>query len=267
MKSKSSDMSSPTSPSKAAEKKYVCVQCGAPQKELFMQISGQVIGLATCGECGATVDPYVEYEWLLLFIDLLLHKRQVWHHLLVNRWPHDKRQFSLFFHCLRLTSAVIFLDACVHKILAGWTFAQLGDSKVLPFLFAEWFIYVILMMVVVHTFLYLQSGTSSTLGSSGGKTRIIAGFTLASAWKVGALPLLVWQPSDPTMQILSLQIFCLASQALALQAFLQPTIIQGNSILDKVPTGLPARGLLALLPLVTLRAFWRSRCIPELAWC
>jgi hypothetical protein len=41
-------------------------------------------------KCRSIADRYVEYESVLLFIDMMLHKTSVYRHLLVNRTPHSE---------------------------------------------------------------------------------------------------------------------------------------------------------------------------------
>ena len=124
-------------------KKYVCVECGHPSAALYekkgISESSRVIALNFCEKCGSIIDPYIEFDMLLIFIDLVLHRTQVWRHLLVNRWPHDSSQLSLLWQCLRLTNGVLFCDAVMHKLLNNWSFLELSQSSIIQFLLIEWF--------------------------------------------------------------------------------------------------------------------------------
>lgn len=64
----------------------VCVQCGRRAPHLYQRFGGETnIRLSVCGECGGVVDKYVEFEPMLLVIDLILHRREAYRHVLFNR--------------------------------------------------------------------------------------------------------------------------------------------------------------------------------------
>lgn len=82
-----------------------CVECGAAVLHLYKEYSKGNIRLSICEKCNATVDKYVEYEVVLILIDLLLHKPQAYRHILFNRKP------SLsFLLLLRLACIITLLD-------------------------------------------------------------------------------------------------------------------------------------------------------------
>ncbi|CBZ53353.1 Protein arv1, related [Neospora caninum Liverpool] len=68
----------------------VCVECSVPLSSTCRRFPPhfQNIRLTRCAACGKTADKYVEYEVLLIFIDLLLHKPQAYRHLIFNRLPY-----------------------------------------------------------------------------------------------------------------------------------------------------------------------------------
>ncbi|EPR64102.1 Arv1, related protein [Toxoplasma gondii GAB2-2007-GAL-DOM2] len=68
----------------------ICVECSVPLSSTCRRFPPhfQNIRLARCAACGKTADKYVEYEVLLIFIDLLLHKPQAYRHLIFNRLPY-----------------------------------------------------------------------------------------------------------------------------------------------------------------------------------
>ncbi|CAD5215917.1 unnamed protein product [Bursaphelenchus xylophilus] len=63
----------------------VCVHCGAEASDLYRNYGKNVIKLCECSECGKTVDPYIEYDRVLIFIDLLLQYTAAYRHLFVNQ--------------------------------------------------------------------------------------------------------------------------------------------------------------------------------------
>ncbi|KAJ2785707.1 sterol homeostasis protein [Coemansia javaensis] len=65
--------------------KQVCVECGSPVSALYAEYGAGHIRLTQCNECKSFADKYVEHDVVIMFIDMLLHKPQVYRHLLVNK--------------------------------------------------------------------------------------------------------------------------------------------------------------------------------------
>lgn len=61
-----------------------CVQCMTPADSLFIEYSHGHIKLTDCPNCNQTVDKYVEYDNVLIFIDLLLLKPECYRHMVYN---------------------------------------------------------------------------------------------------------------------------------------------------------------------------------------
>lgn len=69
----------------------ICIECRHPVRTLWTQYSGagdpssgHNIRLTVCKNCGRFCDKYVEHDFVVLFIDLVLIKPQVYRHLLHN---------------------------------------------------------------------------------------------------------------------------------------------------------------------------------------
>ena len=63
----------------------VCVECGEPATVLReVRASSTSIRLSRCGSCGQIADKYVEFDTLLVLLDMLLHRTSVYRHLLCN---------------------------------------------------------------------------------------------------------------------------------------------------------------------------------------
>ncbi|KAH6909236.1 Arv1-like family-domain-containing protein [Coprinopsis sp. MPI-PUGE-AT-0042] len=70
----------------------ICITCTTPAPYLYTTYeSAHNLRLEECGNCKAFVDPYVEFDHLTLFIDLILLKRGVFRHLLYNRGAEPRR--------------------------------------------------------------------------------------------------------------------------------------------------------------------------------
>ncbi|RMX66320.1 hypothetical protein KXD40_006372 [Peronospora effusa] len=99
----------------------VCVECGASVSELVHDYGKGNLRIAICNACNAVADKYVEYETILLFLEILLLKPQVYRHVLYNLpVPVSSRT------TLKLFVIVVMLDMNVKAYLvdrdAGVTF-------------------------------------------------------------------------------------------------------------------------------------------------
>ncbi|KAG6017734.1 hypothetical protein E4U54_004265 [Claviceps lovelessii] len=97
---KVSDISQPPR-SGCADQMPICIECRYPVKTLWTQYSGTSdkssghnIRLTVCRNCGRFCDKYVEHDFVVLFIDLVLIKPQVYRHLLHNTLMRDGDRFD-----------------------------------------------------------------------------------------------------------------------------------------------------------------------------
>ncbi|KZL79109.1 arv1-like family protein, partial [Colletotrichum incanum] len=79
----------------------ICIECRHPVKTLWTKYSnaddkssGHNIRLTVCRNCGHFCDKYVEHDFVVLFIDLVLIKPQVYRHLLHNTLMKDDDRFD-----------------------------------------------------------------------------------------------------------------------------------------------------------------------------
>ena len=84
--------------------------------------------------CKKIADKYVEYELVLIVIDLILHKPQVYRHILFNRTPFVKNWFDVcFFWCnvmmqttlLQFTLFFLFFDSYLKWFI--WSKLEVQD--------------------------------------------------------------------------------------------------------------------------------------------
>ena len=64
---------------------FVCVECGATNEHLCEQISRSVLKLSQCTQCDSVVDKYIEFDGVLVLLDMLLLKTNVYRHIVFNR--------------------------------------------------------------------------------------------------------------------------------------------------------------------------------------
>eukprot|EP00124_Ichthyophonus_hoferi_P002504 Ihof_evm4s173 gene=Ihof_evmTU4s173 len=86
-----------------------CVECGSPVKDLYKEYSNNNIRLTHCTNCGKVADKYIEYEYLIIVIDMLLHKPEVYRHLLFNCLP--STHSNIKYRIIKLGFVCILCDA------------------------------------------------------------------------------------------------------------------------------------------------------------
>ncbi|KAK3688484.1 Arv1-like family-domain-containing protein [Podospora appendiculata] len=77
----------------------ICIECRHPVKTLWREgagdkSTGHNIRLTVCKNCGRFCDKYVEHDFVVIFIDLVLIKPQVYRHLLHNTLMKDEDKFA-----------------------------------------------------------------------------------------------------------------------------------------------------------------------------
>ncbi|KAL4939510.1 hypothetical protein BDV06DRAFT_230950 [Aspergillus oleicola] len=79
----------------------ICIECSYPVSHLYSAYSraddrslGKGVRLTQCPRCKRFADKYVEYDFVVIFIDLVLIKPQVYRHLLFNRLESDDHKFD-----------------------------------------------------------------------------------------------------------------------------------------------------------------------------
>lgn len=63
---------------------YICINCCHPSSSLFLKYSDNGIRLTPCSNCGRAVDAYIEYDIVLVIIDLMLQYIEAYRHFLMN---------------------------------------------------------------------------------------------------------------------------------------------------------------------------------------
>ncbi|KAK7562997.1 Arv1-like family-domain-containing protein [Phyllosticta paracitricarpa] len=80
----------------------ICIECRYPLRTLYTTYSkaddrslGKGVRLTQCPRCKRFGDKYVEHDFVVLFIDLVLIKPQVYRHLLFNRLGREDDRFDV----------------------------------------------------------------------------------------------------------------------------------------------------------------------------
>jgi hypothetical protein len=113
----------------------VCVECLYRENDsLYKKYSEGNLRLTRCRRCGDFVDRYVEYDNVLIVLDLVLHKNPAYRHLLFNDKKfalHNRNTNQLnkpaLYLLLRISFLLIFLDTWT-KVIAIKTTASTTTS-------------------------------------------------------------------------------------------------------------------------------------------
>ncbi|EFW15198.1 sterol homeostasis protein [Coccidioides posadasii str. Silveira] len=111
----------------------ICIECCYPVSHLYTSYSkaddralGKGVRLTQCPRCRRFADKYVEHDFVVLFIDLVLIKPQVYRHLLFNRLGRDDDKFDR--SIIRLGILILLFDVYI-----AWArierSAAIGNSK------------------------------------------------------------------------------------------------------------------------------------------
>lgn len=209
---------------------YVCVHCGFPTCDLYQQV-GQEIRLRECKSCGQNVDHYIEFEVLLVFIDLQLFREEVYRHILHNRFATDswrlrREAWKFLFICLMLDSHAHWLFSRCGQMppsVAGgadglailqWLQQRDGVGSALLLGFCDTAAY---LLTISSAILWVQRGGDGLRPSPSGGDVVVA-LSVASFGKLYALLALVWGGDQRWHMQLAVSLFVAASNVVGVKA-------------------------------------------------
>ena len=128
------------------QQKCVCVECGARTNDALYVGNSSNIRLTRCRTCDALLDRYVEYDPVLVVVDLILHKSEVYRHLIFNRhefspWgASDSRSLRSMrsFRGLRSNIAVFFFLMVLFDAHTKWRIDVVTERQAVR-KFGPWF--------------------------------------------------------------------------------------------------------------------------------
>ncbi|KAB8067554.1 Arv1-like family-domain-containing protein [Aspergillus leporis] len=133
----------------------ICIECSYPVSHLYSTYSraddhslGKGVRLTQCPRCQRFADKYVEYDFVVIFIDLVLIKPQVYRHLLFNRLGGDNNQFDR--SIIRLGVLLLLFD-----VYLTWARIEKSPSLATTFLSCA--------PIVVQYFFFLSLNALATL--------------------------------------------------------------------------------------------------------
>ncbi|KAK8223679.1 Arv1-like family-domain-containing protein [Phyllosticta capitalensis] len=120
----------------------ICIECRYPLRTLYTTYSkaddralGKGVRLTQCPRCKRFGDKYVEHDFVVLFIDLVLIKPQVYRHLLFNRLGREDDRFDVSFLSLHLSHNVAQTDT---QLRAQPSIIRLGILLLLFDVYLTW---------------------------------------------------------------------------------------------------------------------------------
>ncbi|XP_055926034.1 protein ARV1-like isoform X1 [Argiope bruennichi] len=176
----------------------VCVHCGANNSSIYKQFSNEIIKLTKCEKCDNFVDEYVETEYSIIVIDMLLLRKEALRHVLFNSnlkvaW----KLIVLYILCdayEKMASQKHFWnksyksDIFINELELNFYFMCIKS-------FLEYFIFATLTVVILY---HSQEKGAKRFSSK----NLFNSIVLASYGKLFMLPVLVWSKDDEYCEIL-----------------------------------------------------------------
>nr|ACI49149.1 hypothetical protein Cbre_JD20.004 [Caenorhabditis brenneri] len=207
-------------PSVSREKEeFACVNCQAAASTTYKKYSEDVIRLTECEKCHELVDKYIEYDVVLVVIDLMLQYVQAYRHLLLNvKIERPERLFVIFW--LSHAAEVWMRDK------TGAQFGQVADQ--------EWMFYRCLLLSAVEICSFVVTILLFSLWKKKETTQstwqIIGSTLLGYYGNVAVVISFIFNLSHETSYQVVMQIFLLVSHV-QVQRVLFPTVSSTDNII------------------------------------
>eukprot|EP00257_Ricinus_communis_P014591 XP_015572297.1 protein arv1 homolog isoform X3 [Ricinus communis] len=195
---------------------YRCVECGFGVKSLYVQYSPGNIRLMKCENCKAVADEYIECEFMIMLIDLILHKPKAYRHLLYN----VLNQETVNLEGLIWKSAISFLllDAYrsillqrnVEEQVSSLSFPSLfwRSQKIFMDVFLGNLTFLCVFLLATRILLKASVRVSRTRG-------LLPAILVSSYFKIFLIAMMVWE--FPSSVIFIIDLFVLSSNIVALK--------------------------------------------------
>jgi len=209
----------------------ICVECGHVIKHTYRLISKGNIRLTRCNHCELLADKYVEFDMVIIAIDLVLHKPQVYRHLIFNRMkPYE---WGVAPGVLWLGVLVLFFDSYVKWADASGGFESLNVAENL--LCAEcgcgwqWLYQAAIELAGFLAGVVLGVSIQPAL-NGGALNYLVMSIVLSSFGKLFHGLAMIWDYSEQRQSFgTCIEAFVLASNVVALRVYLESTV--GNVLL------------------------------------
>eukprot|EP00474_Spongospora_subterranea_P006509 CRZ06967.1 hypothetical protein [Spongospora subterranea] len=202
----------------------ICVECAADVVDVYKEFSTGNARLTRCGSCKKAADKYVEFETMLIILDLILHKIQVYRHILFNVFPNMDEGLTRI--VLKMIPGIIFFDTYLrwHRI---HSLSILKYSLILPYnayislFWASTFELIAFVGGVIIAARILTTGSLNYL-------HLIVSVIISSFGKLFIVLMMIWDCNAHYGPIIN--IFVLSSNITALRVSLGTTSIKATAI-------------------------------------
>ena len=97
----------------------VCISCGNSVSALTRSYGKGNVQLIKCNKCGEFADKYIENEFIIIFLDMLLQKPAVYRHVLLNQSLSRDKLISF--------SKRLYLLLILFEVYARWSLMQMDN--------------------------------------------------------------------------------------------------------------------------------------------
>lgn len=178
----------------------VCIECGDNAAAQFRRFSETVVKLEQCESCGENVDKYVEFDGVLVSLDVLLHRKPAFRHVLFNRDFNAHWKLGIvFLICTSYTrwssSRIIYGEDGVSSNLPA---AHQLDALLLYAMELKFYLMFLLSALDLFVFI-LSTSCLSRIFSAHPKVPFpvfARGLVLFSYARLVAVPLLIWGEAE-----------------------------------------------------------------------
>ncbi|XP_058825056.1 protein ARV1 [Topomyia yanbarensis] len=176
-------------------KQFVCINCGCSVPELYRRISSTVLKITECGTCNKPADKYIEFEVLIILIDLILLSKPAYRHILYN--SDCKNLWKIGIILVLLEAYCLWTEA-----FSRFTSVRYRSDHSDPFLAEKGFyvssFHIFIGTILLYLFLYAFTRVLHHVNvpSVSGKSYPLAllhGVILASIGKFFLIPIIIWK--------------------------------------------------------------------------
>uniref|UniRef100_A0A1B0C8D3 Protein ARV n=1 Tax=Lutzomyia longipalpis TaxID=7200 RepID=A0A1B0C8D3_LUTLO len=171
----------------------VCINCGHPVTELYRKYGESVIKMTICANCNQIADKYIEFEPVVILIDLVLLTKSAYRHILFNGY--FKNFWKLFIILVLMESYMKWMNlpAAKNNQESEKNFYICGI-----WILGENFLFFCILRGSVGIFEYFLKRSASTLPGRAENLSLLLwkGIILASLGKFLFVPIVIWQDNS-----------------------------------------------------------------------
>ncbi|KAK4883522.1 hypothetical protein RN001_006841 [Aquatica leii] len=192
--------------------KYTCINCGNPIGELCKKYSETVLKLVNCVKCKNVADKYIEYDIIIVIIDLILLRKEAYRHILYNTDFQSHWKLAVMLQMMEVYSEWILTSKKKYNT-ASYVYSA-GDVQLYMLSLRVIFrtlcsLLIILLLTIVYNKIKKQSNSWGFLKTVW-KAMILANF----GWFL-LLPSLIWDNSIQEFHLTFVSLYTTLSQLLA----------------------------------------------------